>query len=106
MKRDGSTYGREYLVSAMRFLAFLCDTEHYQTHVDSYFPVTSLLYSVAQTNHQRFRSRDMQDDDAKREFVSLQDSVVGPLIAEKAVERRHIRPLMDSILRLKRNLSS
>ena len=43
-------YRTEYQVAAVKFLAFMCDTEHFQTHVGDYFP----------------------DDAAKAAFVALQ----------------------------------
>ena len=43
-------YRKEYQVGAAKFLAYMCDTEHFQTHVGDYFP----------------------DDTAKAAFVALQ----------------------------------
>ena len=35
--RDSEAYGQDYTVAALKFLSFVADTEHFQTHVDDYF---------------------------------------------------------------------
>ena len=69
-------------MAAAKFLAYMCDTEHFQTHVGDYFP----------------------DDAAKAAFVALQEEIVGPLVADRAVERKEVRPLMDAIMKMKRSM--
>ena len=45
-------FRKEYQIAGAKFLAYMCDTEHFQTHVGEYFP----------------------DGDAKAAFVALQVS--------------------------------
>jgi hypothetical protein len=33
-----------------------------------------------------------------------QEEVVGPLVADRAVERKDVRPLMDAIMKMKRSM--
>jgi hypothetical protein len=37
-------------------------------------------------------------------LLPVQDEVVGPIVADRAVERKDVRPLMDAIMKMKRSM--
>ncbi len=82
LRRDRELFNTEFSVGCAKFLAFMCDTEHFQTHHKAYFA----------------------DEEAMAAFVALQEEVIAPLLSDRAVERKEIRPLMDAVLKLKRSL--
>ncbi len=82
LRRDRELFNTEFSVACAKFLAFMCDTEHFQTHHKAYFA----------------------DEEAMAAFVALQEEVIAPLLSDRAVERKEIRPLMDAVLKLKRSL--
>ena len=76
LRRDRELFNTEFSVACAKFLAFMCDTEHFQTHHKAYFA----------------------DEEAMAAFVALQEEVIAPLLSDRAVERKEIRPLMDAVL--------
>ncbi len=99
-------------MGAAKFLAYMCDTEHFQTHVGDYFPddaakaafVALQVRLLLLISHYNPRCTTPAHLTFSAMLLPVQDEVVGPIVADRAVERKDVRPLMDAIMKMKRSM--